>query len=287
MAKVIIGIHGRSNKPEAKTLRNWWKQSMEEGLNKSLEESLGNVDFEMAYYADIYYKKQIPDAENKEPYIKAKAGELKRYRRGILDRIRGIAGNWLDDPLDWLEENSNLFSSLAKTVTKKLMKDLGKYYNDQASREKIKKSLRDLLEEHKDDEIILISHSMGTIVAYDVLRELGRSQDHKGIRIEHFITMGAPLGLTVVKGNVIDADKRKLRTPSCVANTWVNFSDPEDYVALDSHLADDYEGNSAGVKVRDVLVCNEYKGKDKEPNQHKSYGYLRTPEFSDHLASLL
>ena len=287
MAKVIIGIHGRSNKPESNTLRSWWKLSMEEGLNKNLDESLGNLEFEMAYYADVYYDAPDPDEENTEPYIKAEDGELKRYKRGILDRIRATAGNWLDNPLDWLEENSNLFSSLAKAVTKKVLKDLGKYYNEPASREKIMKRLQTLLAEHKDDEIILISHSMGTIVAYDVLRELGRSPDHQGIKIEHFITMGAPLGLTVVKGNIVDADKRKLRTPSCVANSWVNFSDPDDHVALDSHLADDYDPNSAGIKVKDVLVCNEYKGKDGKPNEHKSYGYLRTPEFSEHLASLV
>jgi len=289
MAKVIIGIHGRSNKPKKMTLQNWWKQSAEEGLKKNLDESLGNVEFEIAYYSDVYYNRQIPDSENEEPYIKAKAGELKRYKRGIVDRIRSVSGNWLDNPLDWLEENSNLFSSLAKKVTKKVMKDLGKYYNNPESREQIKKRLRDLLEERKDDEIILISHSMGTIVAYDVLRELGRSPDHKDVKIEHFITMGAPLGLTVVKGNIVGAASTKLRTPSCVTKSWVNFSDPDDYVALDSHLADDYDSNSFDVKVGDVLVCNEYKGKGKEkkPNPHKSYGYLRTPEFSGHLASLL
>ena len=282
MAKVIVCIHGRSNKPEHGTLRRWWKQAMEEGLHASTTMSLGSTDVELAYYADVHYVEgPIPDDENKEPYKQAEDGAIKSYENRIADRIRSITGDWLDTPLDWLEEHSNLFSTLGRRVSKRLLEDLGEYYSNNNIRDKINGRLKTLLIEHREDEIILISHSMGTIVAYEVLRELGRSRDSSGFVLEHFITMGSPLGLTVVKGNSLGSHG-KLRTPSCVRGSWLNFSDPQDFVCLDSHLKDDYAANSFSVRVRDVMVCNDYPG-----NEHKSYGYLRTPEFSEHLSSLL
>jgi len=282
MSKVIICIHGRSNKPEPGTLRKWWKNSIDEGLKENATISLGSTELEMAYYADIHYiDGPVSDNKNKEPYKKAKKGAVKPYKEGVIDRIRKVAGNWFDTPIDWLEEHSHIFSALARSVSKRLLKDLGEYYSDKETRAKVNDRLTKLLLEHKDDEIILVSHSMGTIVAYEVLRELGRKREYPGFILEHFITMGSPLGLTVVKGNALGSYK-KLRTPSCVRGSWVNFSDPDDYVCLDSHLADDYESNSFAVKVKDILVCNDYP-----KNEHKSYGYLRTPEFSHHLSSLL
>jgi len=281
MSKVIIGIHGRSKKPAKDILSNWWQNSIEEGLRHSTTANLGAVNFEMAYYADTHYGNKISTPDNDdEPYVPANEG-IKPYEVGITDHFRGIVGNWLDEPMDWLEEHSHLFSTLGRNVSKIVMEDLHNYYSNALKRKEVNDRLMSLLLDHRNDEIILLSHSMGTIVAYEVLRELGRTTEHPVVAVEHFITMGSPLGLTVVKGNALGSHMR-LRTPSCVKNSWVNFSDPGDFVCLDAHLADDYPANSSGIKVRDVLVCNDYPD-----NQHKSYGYLRTPEFSKHLASIL
>jgi hypothetical protein len=283
MSKVIICIHGRANKPEPTTLNQWWKQSIKEGLKKNTITELEHIDIHMAYYANIYYAEVGPVTytENKEVYVEAKQGAIKPYKKGMFDRLRSISENWVDTPIDELEKHSDLLSKLARSVSKKLLGDLGEYYSNSNRRNQTNDRLKDLLIEHQHDEIILISHSMGTIVAYEVLRELGRDKEHQGFVLDHFITMGSPLGLTVVKGNAI-GNHKNLRTPSCVKGSWTNFSDPQDFVCLDSHLADDYSSNSFSIKVKDVMVCNDYPN-----NEHKSYGYLRTPEFSTHLASLL
>ncbi len=286
MAKVIICVHGRANKPEPKTLQKWWTTSINEGLEKNLGTSLGSIPVKMAYYSDVCHKRPLKDKDNDEPYLPATT-DPQRYRRRMVDRIRGTFGNWADNPIDWLEENSAIFSKLAKTVLRKVMTDLGDYYGNESRRSRIQQRLIDLIEEHKDDEILLLSHSMGTIVAYDVLRDLGRSEQHAGLTIEHLVTMGSPLGLTAVKGNIIAEHNERLRTPSCVSRAWVNFSDPQDYVCADSHLADEYDENSRLVRVCDQMVCNEYAGKSGKPNEHKSFGYLRSPEVSDLVARFL
>lgn len=286
MAKVIIGIHGRANKPAQETLEDWWRKSIDEGLEKNLGASLGSTPVTLAYYRDIYFDTPLKVKKMDEPYLEAKTTP-QPYRRRVLDRIRGAFGDWADNPLDWLEEHSAVFSKLSKKVLRKVMTDLGDYYSKAEKRQGTQNRLVDLIDKHRNDEILLISHSMGTIVAYDVLRALGRSPDFAGVAVEHFVTMGSPLGLTAVKGNIVQDHHERLRTPSCVSRTWVNFSDPQDYVCIDSHLRDEYDRNSRRIKVQDVMVCNEYVGKNDKSNEHKSYGYLRTPEVSKLVASFL
>ena len=88
---------------------------------------------------------------------------------------------------------------------------------------------------------------------------------------DYFITIGSPLGLPHVMYK-IEEENSLLRTPSIVRK-WSNFSDRRDPVAIDTHLSDDYDANDMGVVVKDDLVLNDWGGIN-----HKSYGYLRTPE---------
>ena len=53
--KVIIGIHGLANKPEAKILEGWWKKSLVEGLH-NLGVKNPTFDFKMVYWANFLYK---------------------------------------------------------------------------------------------------------------------------------------------------------------------------------------------------------------------------------------
>ncbi|MGH1573910.1 hypothetical protein ACRAWG_28795 [Methylobacterium sp. P31] len=68
---------------------------------------------------------------------------------------------------------------------------------------------------------------------------------------------------------------------------WTNLMDRQDIATVGDDLADIYAPNAAGVRVRDVPVINAYRRPDGGENRHKSYGYLRTPEFSKAVAGFL
>jgi pimeloyl-ACP methyl ester carboxylesterase len=205
---------------------------------------------------------------------------------------------------------------LAKFLLDKVLRDFAFYYDpkrkikDRAG--KMRVAHRVLMDElanavvaerqNYDGELIVIAHSMGTIIAYDVLRELGR--EIPGFKVEHFVTIGSPLGLPTVKANVLEENKNRpkadwVRTPTVVTKSWINYADRRDPVCLDNHLASDYGANISGIKVKDDIVLNDYCGerdahdrpaktrKDAKPNPHKSYGYLRTPELSQFLSSVV
>ena len=130
---------------------------------------------------------------------------------------------------------------------------------------------------------MVIAHSMGSIVAYDVLRRLGRTD--RDLRVDHLVTIGSPLGIPHVKLKIWQ-EIDMVRTPSIVRR-WTNLADRRDAVAADPSLAGDYEANDRGVKVQDELVLNSYVGLTDKTNAHKSYGYLRTPELSRLIRSFI
>lgn len=278
MSKVVIGIHGLANKPEEKVLKESWAKAMLEGLDKNaginIKRSL--LNFESVYWADVMYKK--PDA-NYAKYKKAKKGDLKRYEDGWFDTFRSWTSDKIDDVVDPLKNWFDI-DMAANAVLKNKLKDLHAYYTDKNIREELRsmfeKAIRDNVT--AGNRIMVVSHSMGTIIAYDVLRKLGK--ESHDIPIEHFVTLGSPLGLPHVKHMIIK-ENHLVRTPSIVKK-WSNLADRRDPVAADTHLADDYQANDYDVKVADDLVINDWGG-----IHHKSYGYLRTPEFTDLLKKFI
>ena len=307
---IIIGIHGLANKPPKQDLEDWWRQSIAEGLAKNCDLADAEFEFQMVYWADTLYRNPLHTDPafrfdklfNEEPYAPAGDNSLREYGDGWRDEARRLALGTGGSILDLIKTNLSV-NFIANWVLEKTLKDLDFYYDE-------KRELRDpvtremahargvlmgildrALESARGRPNMLIAHSMGSIIAYDVLRNLGERDD--AFDIEHFVTIGSPLGLPHVKVNVDKERKHRpgaaLRSPTVVAKSWKNYADRADPVALDAHLSDDYEENARGIVVNDDLVSNDYaKPNDPEDrNHHKSYGYLRTPELSRHIAALI
>ena len=119
---------------------------------------------------------------------------------------------------------------------------------------------------------IVIGHSQGSMVAYEVLRKLTKRE----CDVRLFVTLGSPLGLQEVQDEL--GKWRPLAVPECV-DRWINFAERLDPVALDAELASDFATNAAGVAVEDTgrLKLNP----DWKSNPHSATGYLRIPEVRD------
>jgi len=313
MNKIIIGIHGLSNKPMKDTLACYWKKALEEGLNNV--DYSGEIPFESVYWADLLYKHPLHECKdfdfdslfNDEPYIAAKPSALREYSDSWIDDARAAALILVGISLDAMKRHLGM-NKLADLAIQKWFRDLAFYYNKEQSlldrngnsgqaRKVLQKELLTALRKHKDKEIMLIAHSMGSIISYDTLRNIGRSKAKvdAGLVVPYFVTIGSPLGLPHVKGKIIEERKyagrkraARVRTPSIVTESWINYADRKDPVAADIHLRDDYRTNAHGVRVSDDLVENDYQAPNNgERNHHKSYGYLRTPELSRHVKEFL
>jgi hypothetical protein len=265
----------RNNPPHAED----WKRAILEGLkrNNSLDLPDSALPFELVYWRDWNYLEGIDPTKDDEPYMLDKGtGPFLTYRQHWPDVFLSEGLERSAKPLDWAKQHFGV-DILADTVLQRRLPDLGLYYNDEVKRTDLRRRLREALIRHEGKRIMLIAHSMGTIVAYDVLRELGN--ERPAFTISHLVTLGSPLGLPHVLFK-ITREHLTARTPSIVEQ-WSNFADRRDPVAADTHLADDYDENARGVTVRDQLVLNTYHAPGtSKPNPHKIWGYLRAPEVS-------
>jgi len=295
MSRVIIGIHGLRNKPEEKLLSDWWKRSIIEGLNLN-SCSVKDFKFELVYWADSIYPEPLSINEQnrmsslflRNPYLPFS---------GYIPHAAGIRRQkWLDmleekmDKIFLEHPDSNRFNRIEDKLLYRLFPDLHNYYYFPDENHKwLKNLLRDklfkVIYRHRRKKIMLISHSMGCIIAYDVLAGLCSTRGMHGINVHTFITAGSPLGLPVIMKKIMREyypgliKYGQLPTPETIRRRWYNFSDIEDKIAINYDLGDDYVENSNAVKPVDVIVQNMYINNGKR-NPHSIFGYLRTRELS-------
>jgi pimeloyl-ACP methyl ester carboxylesterase len=294
MGKIIIGIHGLGNKPSKEILTEWWEQSIKEGLEKIGRQTI-DFNFELVYWADVFYDQPLdptisdPDHplyidEIYTPSLPGYVPEPHPIRKKILDI--------LEVQLDriFLNEDYTInFSFISDSIIHAYFKELDNYYSKECpenenlnclARDVIRKRTAEVIKKYNGEEILVIGHSMGSIIAYDVL-----TFTTPDAKIDTFITIGSPLGLPVIMAKIAAERKIKLpgfiklKSPPSLQKKWFNYSDLEDRIALIYNLTDNYDSNLNGVKVRNVVVNNDYSINGKS-NPHKSFGYLRTPELS-------
>lgn len=299
MSKVIIGIHGLGNKPPKELLEKWWKEAIDEGLSK-LGKPFSDYRFELVYWADILHEKPLDiectDKDNPlsliEKYVPS-SGVLVPEDHSMRKRILDFVTKEVDSI--FLNKDYSLnYSFVTDSIIRRWFRDLDSYYGSDGTNSKqihvknrIRNRMTTALKKYRHEEILVIAHSMGSIIAYDVL-----SFEVPHLSVDSFYTIGSPLGVPVVKSKI--AAERKLNhrnsphltTPQNVLRKWYNFSDLEDRVAFNYRLADDFRINRKLVKPQDYIVENDYEIAG-EKNPHKSYGYLRTKEFSMKVAEFL
>lgn len=298
---IIIGIHGLSNKPHKRLLKQWWRKSIEEGLINIKSPKI-KFDFRMVYWADILYEKplnpKIKDSENPlyldEPYITSHSLQTDQEKT-FWQRTKNF-GQYLKELIFLGKFGLNNFRRPFDYIISQGFRDLDVYYNEGLEKDEmmesepikiqIRKRLSKTIRKHKNKNILILSHSMGSIITYDVLYQL-----QEEVTIDTLVTLGSPLGLPLIRENVIKEhqmnhdDNFQPPTPNNLEH-WYNFSDKEDNIAAFNKLSDNYKPNNKGVKPIGKLVYNDYKLFHTE-NAHKSYGYLRTKEVATLISSFL
>ena len=122
MSKVIIGIHGLANKPDPKNLKDWWKDSILEGLKENQEMDNAKLEFVLVYWANLLYMSHQHDdigfnfdhLYNNEPYQPAEPNALKPYKGSWFDPVRaitlGAVGSFLDFSTTYSASCTNVYS---------------------------------------------------------------------------------------------------------------------------------------------------------------------------------
>jgi hypothetical protein len=299
MSKIIIGIHGLGNKPPKAILSNWWERSILEGLKK-YNYPIKSFEFELVYWADILHPNPLnPDEVNKNSpfYLKNRYLPEQTLNSGDSFGLRKKAKEYFDKFYGKIVVNEVLsfkYPSLTDLFMHINMRDLEKYYlpnyiNHNGVRRLIRETIIErliyALKKHKRKKILLISHSMGSIITHDVLIDY-----LPDLAIDTLVSIGSPLGQKYVLHKILEGQKKnsgnKLKVPENIRRNWYNLFDLEDQVALNHLLAEIYNCNSKSLKIIDKLVQNNFTNNGTR-NPHASYGYLRTPELAEIVHSFL
>ncbi len=322
----IILIHGRSTKPGKAAFEALQKKALLHGLTregsgkgKKIEDEKVAIDF--VYYGDVNNallaeksKKMAKRLTAKDPHC----GNLPCEPHQGLDKAIDILAAMpnfsartykkvLEQNEDrrWLDNAANAVSTFAaittatflnKVAINKTTPDMGAYLLTRKVgseiRERLQKVLRPAI--RAGDDICLVSHSMGCMVAYDVLWKFSRMSEYSelqesGNKISKWVTLGCPLGEAGVKRNLYDGDERREdKYPREIVLDWVNIAAKDDFVAHDRSIKDDYSYMTRSDpklvnSIRDEEIYNCFFH-DGVSNPHKLYGYLAHEKVGKEIA---
>ncbi len=302
----IVFVHGLDNKPAADYLHQLWKRKLEHDGGIGLDTY--DVPSYMNYWADVLY--ESPDT-NLAAYESA-TGEIETIQAGALPvdlqdlphksdaRIKRLA-NTLGVNLETVEKDQPTQTEIAavreervpvpgwlrKRIMARFVRDAHHYffnveYSPRPSRsfrvrDELRRRFIECLKAGADRRpLVVVSHSMGTIIAYDCLMH-----EPDCPVIEGLMTIGSPLGLDEVQ-DFFPAWKRSDGFPSAkLHGSWVNVFDPLDVVAgADPHLANDFQ-------QRGNLVVEDVREDNWGTWRHSISKYLQGSLLRSHLARMI
>ena len=132
----------------------------------------------------------------------------------------------------------------------------------------------------RDQRVMLIGHSMGSIIAWDTLWKLCQEADPAPGPVDLFVSMGSPLGLHYVRNRLLSAGRRGADAYPSNIRRWVNLSAMGDMTSLGVSFGAVFADMVRRGLVEEILEQNDLLTRYRGPeglNVHKCYGYMASP----------
>ena len=290
----ILYIPGKNPKPPPEQHRAQLLRALVRGVERvdpavarALTQDAGL--FSLIAWNSLYYQSSKPLDEDL-PWIEAllkRGGPTEDDVREALSFRRRLA--WL---LYTLGDIFHVFIPLLPDpAVKNTIQETARYFsNRQGSgetvRQQLKVPLRRMWAEGR--RILIIAHSMGSVIAYDALWELTHMENNPG-KVDLFLTIGSPLGMRFTQERLLCAHEQGRRRYPHNIRHWVNLAAQGDLTALDPTLRDDFKsmpdlGLVESLTDVDSGVFNYFRN-EKGLNVHRSYGYLVNPRMGEVIAA--
>jgi subtilisin family serine protease/pimeloyl-ACP methyl ester carboxylesterase len=162
---------------------------------------------------------------------------------------------------------------ISRAFLKQFIADTAAYFFESKKRTAIRKRLRDVLPA-TGHEVTLVAHSLGSVVAVEVLAKVSR------LSVRKLVTIGSPLGIQEVQDFLdLPPGHVPFNIASCIEQ-WDNFADVLDPIALDKGLADEFSAvpTASQVTVNDQIIVNGRTRRLRGFNPHSAAGYLSHPK---------
>ncbi|WP_119271036.1 alpha/beta hydrolase [Taklimakanibacter deserti] len=272
----VLMIHGRAQGGlDPAALKATWVKTLADGFRGHGRQLPGNLAFDFPYYGDLLdeftskAKLRTPDevvakgpGEDRdfEAFEKSVLLEMKKEMQisdDEVDAVRSpVAGEKGVENWGWVQAIARILdrhvTPASEFTIATFLKDVYLYLTKRSVRRAIDKTVEDLL---TDEPTIIISHSLGTVVAYNIVKA------HKAdINLKKFVTVGSPLGITAISSRL-----GVIENPAAAVG-WYNAYDERDVVALNPL--------DSSYFPTDPLIMNNNGVQNHTANRHGIVGYL-------------
>jgi hypothetical protein len=299
MSRQLVLIHGRAQEhKDSKALKAEWLDALGKGLAKSnLKLPIAESAVRFPFYGDSLFDMVDGKSDEEAADVVVRGtnadADEQEFTRKILEEIRQQAGITTDQiadvtnrgvvergPLNW-----EWFQGVLRVIDLHVpggsgtsialfTHDVYCYLKNEAIRKKIEDGVKAAMT--PGVPTVVVSHSLGTVVAYNLFRREGQNL---GWKVPVFITVGSPLGIEQIRKTL----KRfaPLRMPEC-AESWFNAMDQRDVVALYPLKPDRF-----AIDPALPAITNKTDVHNHTSNRHGIAGYLDDQEVAQKIFDAL
>ena len=282
--KQIIFVPGKNPKPEEALHRELLWRTLLEGVSRAdsaVADTLraSYAQFHLVSWNYLYYRKH-KDIASDIAWIDALIQKPGPTEQDIHDA--NSWNIWLSHLLLTLGDRLPLLIRFLPAVVRSTAKEINRYFNNTDNvasqvRELLKQTLRPMLQ--RQDEVLLIGHSLGAVIAYDTLWELSRQEGVTG-KVD-FLTLGSPMGMHYVRRRLLGMNGGDKKSYPDRIRRWINLSAVGDVTALNQNLHDSFHPMLELSLIESIEdYCHgiyNFFHTDEGLNCHRSYGYLVNP----------
>jgi hypothetical protein len=299
MTRQLVFVHGRAQEhKDSVALKAEWIEAFEEGLAKrGLGLPIVETDIRFPYYGDTLFDLVGGKPADSAAAVIVRGEELdddeRRFTRAVMEEMRaktGISDDQLaeaagQDVVERGPQNWEWFQGFLRAVDRFVphgsgrsialfTHDVYQYLKNSAIREAIETGVSAAIT--PGVETVVVSHSLGTVVAYNLLRQQGHL---RGWKVPLFVTLGSPLAIREVRRTL--RGFAPTRCPES-ASAWFNAMDERDVVALYPLTAAHFPLDPAMPSIE-----NKTDVRNKTENRHGISGYLDDAEVAKRIHDAL
>jgi hypothetical protein len=283
--KQIIYVPGKNPKPEAAQHRDLIWRVLIEGVKRADRDIASSLQvcreqFHLVAWSYLYYH-EYKDITNDIPWIDALINKHGPTEQDIQDAHSWNI--WLSRFVLTLGDHIPLLIRFLPVEVRGTANEISRYFDNtdnvaQKIRDLFKLTLRPMLE--NQDEVLLIGHSLGSVIAYDTLWELSCKDGVKG-KVD-LLTLGSPMGMHYIQRRLQGMnDGRIKKSYPDLIRKWINLSAEGDVTALSRNFNECFhpmldQGLVESIEDHCHGIYNYFRT-DEGLNCHRSYGYLVNP----------
>ncbi|KUL96634.1 serine peptidase [Bosea sp. WAO] len=279
----VLMIHGRAQGgKDPSELKKNWLATLEIGLAGHGKPPLNAKTVDFPFYGDLLdeltAKASLPTPADVVAKGPGQNAEFEQFQRSVLMEMKkemrisdeevaallpaGAPQEKGPENWAWVQAIVRLLdrhlTPISDMTIENFLKDVFLYLTRPNITKRIDRTVEAML---SDEPTLVVSHSLGTVVAFNVLRR------HKAkLKLTKFITLGSPLGITAISSKL-----GVIENPAAAVG-WYNAYDERDIVALNPLDSSYFPVNPS--------VMNYNAVKNHTENRHGIAGYLNDPSVT-------